>query len=129
MSHYLAMYLSQGQHLGQQLVSPAGIAETERGVSRVTFTEGDRTITLDHGVGWATGDIARTPAVYHIGGSPQFGSWMVLIPSEHRAFIGVCRDIPGKQMSSGQRIGVRKRGGLGIKSGRSESSRGSRGSG
>jgi CubicO group peptidase (beta-lactamase class C family) len=107
MSHYLAMYLNQGQFRGQRLLSPAGIGELERGVSRVTFTEGDRTITLDYAMGWATGDIAGVPAVYHTGGSPQFSSWMVLVPSQDRAFITLTNAnnwIPGPGLSSTELI-------------------------
>jgi hypothetical protein len=107
MSHYLAMYLNSGQYQGQRLLSPAGIAEMERGVSEVTFSEGNRTIRLAYGMGWASGDIGGIPAVYHTGGSPQFSSWMVLIPSENRAFITLTNAnnwIPGPGLSSTELI-------------------------
>jgi hypothetical protein len=107
MSHYLAMYLNNGQYQGHGLLSPAGIAEMERGVSEVTFSEGDRTIRLAYGMGWASGDIGGVPAVYHTGGSPQFSSWMVLIPSQNRAFITLTNAnnwIPGPGLSSTELI-------------------------
>jgi hypothetical protein len=75
----------------------------QRGVSDVTFSEGDRIIRLACGMGWATGDIGGIPAVYHTGGSPQFSSSMVLIPSQQRAFITLTNAnnwIPGPGASS-----------------------------
>jgi len=107
MSHYLAMYLDNGQYAGTRIVSANAIAEMQRGVSDVTFSEGDRIVRLAYGMGWATGDIGGIPAVYHTGGSPQFSSWMVLIPSEQRAFITLTNAnnwIPGPGLSSTELI-------------------------
>ena len=107
MAHYLAMYLNGGEYEGQQLLSQAGIAELHRGISEVTFNEGDRVIRLSYGMGWAQGDIGGIPAIYHTGGSPQFSSWMVLIPQQQRAFITLTNAnnwIPGPGVSSSEVI-------------------------
>jgi CubicO group peptidase (beta-lactamase class C family) len=107
MSHYLAMYLNNGEYAGTRIVSVNAIAEMQRGVSDVTFSEGDRIIRLAYGMGWATGDIGGIPAVFHTGGSPQFSSWMVLIPSQQRAFITLTNAnnwIPGPGVSSTELI-------------------------
>jgi CubicO group peptidase (beta-lactamase class C family) len=107
MSRYLAMYLNHGRFEDSRLVSPEGLAEMQRGVSRVTFQEGDRTIVLDYAMGWAVGDIAGVPAVYHTGGSPQFSSWMVLIPARNQAFVSMTNAqnwIPGPGIESGELI-------------------------
>jgi CubicO group peptidase (beta-lactamase class C family) len=107
MSRYLAMYLNNGEYAGARIVSPNAIAEMQRGVSDVTFSEGDRIIRLAYGMGWATGDIGGIPAVYQTGGSPQFSSWMVLIPSQQRAFITLTNAnnwIPGPGVSSTELI-------------------------
>jgi CubicO group peptidase (beta-lactamase class C family) len=107
MSHYLAMYLSNGEYAGTRIVSASALAEMQRGVSDVTFSEGDRIIRLAYGMGWATGDVGGTPAVYHIGGSPQFSSWMVLAPSRHLALITLTNAnnwIPGPGVSSTELI-------------------------
>jgi hypothetical protein len=106
MAQYLSMYLNGGEYAGQRL-SPAGVAELHRGVSDVTFNEGDRVIRLSYGMGWASGDIGGIPAVYHTGGSPQFSSWMVLVPRENRAFITMTNAnnwIPGPGVSSAELI-------------------------
>jgi CubicO group peptidase (beta-lactamase class C family) len=107
MSHYLAMYLNNGEYSGVRIVSANAIAEMERGVSDVTFTEGERTIRLVYGMGWASGTIGNTPAVFHTGGSPQFSSWMVLMPSQQRALITLTNAnnwIPGPGVSSTELI-------------------------
>jgi CubicO group peptidase (beta-lactamase class C family) len=107
MSHYLAMYLNDGQYADRRIVSANAIAEMQRGVSDVTFSEGDRIIRLAYGMGWASGDIGGIPAVYHTGGSSQFSSWMVLIPSQQRAFITLTNAnnwIPGPGVSSTELI-------------------------
>ena len=107
MAHYLTMYLNGGQYEGQRLLSQAGVAELQRGVSEVTFNEGDRVVRLSYGMGWAWGDIGGIPAIYHTGGSPQFSSWMVLIPQERRAFITLTNAnnwIPGPGVSSAELI-------------------------
>jgi CubicO group peptidase (beta-lactamase class C family) len=107
MSHYLAMYLKDGEYSGTRVASAAAIAEMERGVSDVTFTEGERTVRLAYGMGWATGKIGNTPAVYHTGGSPQFSSWMVLIPSQQRALITLTNAnnwLPGPGVSTTELI-------------------------
>ena len=62
---------------------------------------------LAYGMGWATGNIGGTPAVFHTGGSPQFSSWMVLIPTQKRAFITLTNAnnwIPGPGVSSTELI-------------------------
>jgi CubicO group peptidase (beta-lactamase class C family) len=107
MAHYLSMYLNGGEYEGRQLLSQAGVAELHRGVSDVTFNEGDQIIRLSYGMGWASGDIGGIPAIYHTGGSPQFSSWMVLIPQENRAFITMMNAnnwIPGPGVSSTELI-------------------------
>jgi CubicO group peptidase (beta-lactamase class C family) len=107
MAHYLTMYLNGGQYEGQRVLSQAGVAELHRGVSEVTFNEGDRVVRLNYGMGWAQGDIGGIPAIYHTGGSPQFSSWMVLIPQQGRAFITLTNAnnwIPGPGVSSTELI-------------------------
>jgi CubicO group peptidase (beta-lactamase class C family) len=107
MSTYLAMYLGNGQYAGLRIVSTTAIAEMEHGVSDMTFSEGDRIVRLAYGMGWASGDIGGTPAVFHTGGSPQFSSWMVLIPSQQRALITLTNAnnwIPGPGVSSTELI-------------------------
>lgn len=107
MARYLSMYLNGGEYHGQRLLSRAGVTELQRGVSDITFNEGDRVVRLSYGMGWASGDIGGTSAIYHTGGSPQFSSWMVLIPHENRAFITMTNAnnwIPGPGLSSTELI-------------------------
>ena len=107
MAHYLSMYLNGGEYNRQRLLSSAGVAELHRGVSDVTFNEGNQVIRLSYGMGWASGEIGGIPAIYHTGGSPQFSSWMVLIPQENRAFITMTNAnnwIPGPGVSSTELI-------------------------
>ena len=58
MSHYLAMYLKNGEYAGTRVVSASAIEEMQRGVSDVTISEGDRIVPLAYGMGWATGVLA-----------------------------------------------------------------------
>ena len=107
MARYLSMYLNGGEYHGQRLLSRAGVTELHRGVSDVTFNEGDRIVRLSYGMGWASGDIGGIPAIYHTGGSPQFSSWMVLVPQDNRAFITMTNAnnwIPGPGVSSTELI-------------------------
>lgn len=109
MSRYLAMYLNHGAYEGRTLLSAASIAEMHQGVAHVALQEGGENVEFDVAMGWIVGHVAGEPAIYHIGGSPNFSSWMILLPEANRAVItltNVNNFIPGPGIAAFERIPV-----------------------
>ncbi len=87
MAHYLTMYLNHGSYQGKALLSPGGIAAMETPAVDANSTQIGETVKLQYGMGWAIGDLRGVPAVYHTGGTPNFASWMILVPRDNRALV------------------------------------------
>ncbi len=74
MARYLLAHLNGGTVDGQQVVSPAGMAELHR-----PNAPGDG---FSYAMGWRVGPVEGVPAVHHGGIVPHFRGKMVLLPDQ-----------------------------------------------
>lgn len=77
MSHYLAMYLSEGRYHGKVLLSPDGIAQMHHPAAHVTTSV---EAGADYGMGSYIGKWGGADAVYHFGDTSNSHAGMVLVP-------------------------------------------------
>lgn len=84
MAHYLIALLNEGRYGEAQILSGAGIAELQRGVAEHVAMG----ISMGtYGMGWYTGEIGGTKAVWHTGTVPEFASYMALLPEQKRGVV------------------------------------------
>lgn len=81
LSNYLTMFLNEGVFNGQQIVSPAGIAELQRGVHEFPLGPWAKGATSHYAMGWLVGGPwGEEPTIFHPGGAPSFTATLHLKP-------------------------------------------------
>jgi hypothetical protein len=84
MARYLIALLNGGRYGEVQILSDAGIAELHHGVAEfsqmgVSFGK--------YGMGWFVDESGSTKMVWHNGTTPDFGSFMALLPEQNKGMI------------------------------------------
>lgn len=84
MARYLIALLNGGRYGEVQILSEAGIAELHQGVAEfsqmgVSFGK--------YGMGWFVDESGSTKMVWHNGTTPDFGSFMALLPEQNKGMI------------------------------------------
>ena len=84
MGKYLIALLNQGHSGEVQILSEAGVAELHTGVAEVqqmgmSFGR--------YGMGWFVEEVNQKKLLWHSGTTPDFGSFMALLPEQNRGFI------------------------------------------
>ncbi len=89
MARYLTVYLEGGTTDGQQVLSPAGIAEMlTPATDERTFPLQSQQFTARYGAGWFIGTFGvAEDARWHQGSLPHFTTWMVLLPDTDQAIV------------------------------------------
>jgi hypothetical protein len=84
MAHYMIALLNGGHYGNAQILSDTGIAELHRGVAEHTAMG----IPIGkYGMGWYASNIGQTKVVWHTGMTPDFSSYMGLLPEQKRGVI------------------------------------------
>lgn len=89
MGRYLRMMLNGGELGGRRIVSAAGVATLTRANAPATVGAWAKDPDVAYGMGWYVGGepFGPRPAVFHPGGSPDFGSMAVLLPESEQGLV------------------------------------------
>ncbi len=89
MGRYLRMMLNGGELDGRRIVSAAGVATLTRANAPATVGAWAKDPDVAYGMGWYVGGepFGPRPAVFHPGGSPDFGSMAVLLPEAGQGLV------------------------------------------
>jgi hypothetical protein len=80
MAHYVIAQLNGGRYGGTSLLSPAGIAELQRGAVPIPGAAWPGLEEGRYGLGWMTGTRSGVPVIGHRGDTAHFHSAMLLVP-------------------------------------------------
>lgn len=84
MAHYLIAHLNDGRYGDTRVLSPAGIGELHRPAVAATAMG----LSFGHyGMGWFTEETGRARIVSHTGTTPDFSSYMAIIPDQKRGVV------------------------------------------
>lgn len=84
MAHYLTAFLNEGRYGDAQILSPAGIAELQRGAAALLVM--GRSVAR-YGMGWFVENIGPTKVVCHGGNVPDYSSFMALLPGQKKGIV------------------------------------------
>lgn len=74
MGRYLSLHINDGQYAGNVLLSAKSMAELQKPVARMNNH-------WSYAMGWAAGNIGKTPILWHNGSTPNFYSYMAILPT------------------------------------------------
>ncbi|MBK8294330.1 MAG: beta-lactamase family protein [Solirubrobacterales bacterium] len=111
MARYLRMMLNGGELDGHRVLSRQGVATLTSPVAATTVGPWAKDPDVSYGMGWYVGGgpFGPEPAVFHPGGSPDFGSMAVLLPAQEQGLVLLYNvtpevELPGAAgMSTGSR--------------------------
>jgi CubicO group peptidase (beta-lactamase class C family) len=84
MARYLIALLNEGSYGNERILSPAGVAELQRGVAQ------DVEMGIEvgkYGMGWYASEAAGTTVVWHHGMAPDFSATMALVPEQKKGVV------------------------------------------
>lgn len=84
LSHYLIAYLNGGRYGSAQLLSPASIAQMQRGVAEVNVMGAS---VGKYGMGWFNAKIGETTVISHGGNVPDFSGYIALLPEQQKGIV------------------------------------------
>ena len=89
MARYLRMMLNGGELDGRRVLSRHGIATLTKPAAAATVGPWAKDPDVFYGMGWYVGGgpFGPEPAVFHPGGSPDFGSMAVLLPGQEQGLV------------------------------------------
>jgi CubicO group peptidase (beta-lactamase class C family) len=84
LARYLIAHLNEGRSGNVQILSGAGIAELQRGVTDVRAMG----VSMgQYGMGWFADTIGQTKLLWHSGTLPDFGAYMALLPEQKKGVV------------------------------------------
>ncbi|HWQ84400.1 MAG TPA: serine hydrolase domain-containing protein [Anaerolineales bacterium] len=84
LAHYLIAQLNGGRYGDVQILSPAGIAELQRGAAdNLIFG----TAMGKYAMGWFEIDLGGTRTCSHTGNVPEYSAYMALVPGQHTGLV------------------------------------------
>jgi hypothetical protein len=87
MARYLIAHLNEGRSSNGQILSGAGIAELQRGVTHVRAMG----VSMgQYGMGWFADTIGQTKLIWHSGTLPDVGAYMALLPEQKKGVVLLC---------------------------------------
>lgn len=88
LSHYLEMYLNNGEYNGRQIISPEAITELQTGVFNFPMGDWAGDAPTTYAMGWLIGGPwGDEPTIFHTGGAPSFMSTLYLQPDQNLAVV------------------------------------------